>query len=69
MAEAEEAQKRMFEAELRKVLTEAAKNIALGEKSMTAAQAQTVNTALEALERGVMPDVEQQPQGDGSGAS
>jgi len=66
MAEAEEAQKRMFEAELRKVLTEAAKNIALGEKSMTAAQAQTVTTALEALERGVSPDGE---NGDGTGAA
>jgi hypothetical protein len=68
-SEAREQARQMFEAELRNVLTEAAKNIALGEKSMTAAHAQTVNTALEALERGVMPDAQQQPEGGGGSAS
>lgn len=66
--EAQDQARQMFEAELRNVLTEAAKNIALGEKSMTAADAQRVNTALEALERGVMPDAEG-PKGNGAGAS
>jgi hypothetical protein len=67
-AEMQDQARQMFQAELRKVLTEAAKDIALGEKSMTAADAQRVTTALDALERGVMPDVEQ-PEGDGDGAS
>jgi hypothetical protein len=67
MAQVKDQQRQMFEAELRNVLTEAAKNIALGEKSMTAAEAQTVNTALDALERGVISNGE--PEGSGGGSS
>lgn len=54
--------KEQAEAMVRKTLAEAFKNITQGQKNLNAAQVDTVNAALQVLEKGLQPEQEQQLQ-------
>jgi len=61
----QDAQNRMIEANIRKVLSDAFKGITQGQKNTAAADADTVNSVMQLLERGVMNGLVEQPQPTG----
>jgi hypothetical protein len=61
-------QAEMFEAELRKILSEAMKNIAQGQKNAANADATAVETSLDVLERGIQDAIGQR-EGEGANGS
>lgn len=65
-AEAAQAQKNMMEAEIRKALSDAFKNISQGQKNSAAADAATVKAALDLLERGLNDAANTEGQGAGA---
>jgi hypothetical protein len=69
-SEQQDTIKRMTEAQIRQILADTLKSISLAGKNSAAAEAQTANVILAALEKGISPDeLTKQPAGAGGAAA
>jgi hypothetical protein len=64
-----DTQQRMVEAQIRQILADTLKSISLASKNSAAAEAQTANVILAALEKGISPDELAQPKDAGAGGA